>query len=215
MFTIPAAGGSGIILVARPSASSGTITNATNAYDLPSSRADDPPYTTSADRATVTGSFTAGTPDYVTVEYNTFPSKAKTNFSQCNLVIGLSVVLNYTMLISGVDAVTSGLDVEYQIDGTNWVTIKNYERWTIGKVILGGASNSQTQPGPYYVPVGTIFEALNTKETLSVTIPSSSFPSNLNSLKVRFKLGTCKNSVTTTYQSSGSYQVWDIRANIS
>lgn len=217
MFAAAALGGSGLILVARPSASSGTITNAANAYDLPSSRADDPPYTTSADRALVTGSTTAGTPEYVTVEYTTFPSKSKTNFSLCSLVIGVSVVLNYTLLASGVDAVTSGLDVEYQIDGTNWIAIKNYDRWAIGgKGSYGGASNSVLLPGPYYPStVGAPYEALNTKETLSVAIPASSFPSNLNSLKVRFVLGTCKNSTVTTYQSSGSYQIWDIRANIS
>ena len=215
MFTIPAAGGSGIILVARPSASSGTITNATNAYDLPSSRADDPPYTTSADRATVTGSFTAGTPDYVTVEYNTFPSKVKTNFSQCDLLIGVSALLTYTALDSSGNAVLSSLDVDYQIDGTNWINIKSYDTWVISKVTYGAASNTSPLPGPYYPVAGSAVNNVFTKETLSVTIPSSSFPSNLSSLKVRFVLGTCKNSTVTTYQSSGSYQIWDIRANIS
>ena len=81
MFTIAAAGSSSLF-VSRPTASSGTITTAANAYDLPSSRPDDPPYTTSADRALVTGSTVAGTPDYATVEYNTFTARSKTNFSQ-------------------------------------------------------------------------------------------------------------------------------------
>lgn len=190
MFTIPAAGGSGIILVARPSASSGTITNAANAYDLPSSRADDPPYTTSADRATVTGSTVAGTPDYTTVEYNTFPSKVKTNFSQCDLLIGVSALLTYTALDSSGNAVLSSLDVDYQIDGTNWINIKSYDTWVISKVTYGAASNTSPLPGPYYPVAGSAVDNVFTKETLSVTIPASSFPSNLNSLKVRFKLGT-------------------------
>ena len=213
MFTIPC-GGSGLP-TGRPSASTGTITTAANAYDLPSSQPDDPPYTTSADRATVTGSTLAGTPDYDVVEFNTFPTRSKTNFSQCQLVIGLSNTISDVAIISAptappgtytTDYVTAGLSVEYQIDGTNWVAIKNY----------GTAQNSVNtgEDGPF-VPAGYVLNRTTTKETLSVAIPSSSFPSNLNSLKVRFVLGTCKNSTTTTYQSSGSYNVWDIRANIT
>ena len=214
MFTIAAAGSSSLF-VSRPTASSGTITTAANAYDLPSSRPDDPPYTTSADRALVTGSAVAGTPDYVTVEYNTFTARSKTNFSQCQLVIGLSnslssvAVSNTPTVPPGTyttDFVRSGLTVEYQIDGTNWISIKNYDK----------AANSVNtgESGPFYTP-GAVVTSVVTKETLSVLLPASSFPSNLNSLKVRFVLGTCKNNVVTSYQSSGSYQVWDIRANIS
>jgi len=214
MFTIPATG-SGSILVARPSASSGTITNATNAYDLPAGLPDDPPYSTSADRATVTGSAVAGTPDYVTVEYNTFPPRSKANFSQCQLAIGLSNILSAVAIDNAATAppgtyttnyVRAGLAVEYQIDGTNWVTIKNYDT---------AANSTNTGESGSFVTPGTVSTATTTKETLSVALPSSSFPSNLNSLKVRFVLGTCKNNVVTSYESSGSYQVWDIRANIS
>jgi len=214
MFTIAAAGSSSLF-VSRPTASSGTITTAANAYDLPSSRPDDPPYTTSADRALVTGSAVAGTPDYVTVEYNTFTARSKTNFSQCDLLIGVSALLTYTALDSSGNAVLSSLDVDYQIDGTNWINIKSYDTWVISKVTYGAASNTSPLPGPYYPVAGSAVDNVFTKETLSVTIPSSSFPSNLSSLKVRFVLGTCKNSTVTTYQSSGSYQIWDIRANIS
>lgn len=214
MFTIPAAGGSGF--VSRPTASSGTITSAASAYDLPSSRPDDPPYTTSADVALVTGSTVAGTPDYATVEYNTFTARSKTNFSQCQLVIGSSSLLNhvtissYTNPVNGsvsTSLVTSSLSIDYQIDGTNWVNIKLYGGYGVS------ANSSAFDDTPR--TAGDIVPITTTKETLSVTIPSSSFPSNLSSLKVRFVLGTCKNSTVTTYQSSGSYQIWDIRANIS
>jgi hypothetical protein len=214
MFAMAAAAG-GSIFVSRPTASSGTITSAASAYDLPSSRPDDPPYTTSADVALVTGSAVAGTPDYATVEYNTFTARSKTNFSQCQLVIGLSNALNSVAINSynttppgtyTTDYVRAGLSVDYQVDGTNWVTIKSY----------GQAANSVNTGEPdSYVAPGFVLAETTTKETLSVTIPSSSFPSNLSSLKVRFVLGTCKNNVVTSYQSSGSYQVWDIRANIS
>ena len=214
MFTIAAAGSSSLF-VSRPTASSGTITTAANAYDLPSSRPDDPPYTTSADRALVTGSAVAGTPDYATVEYNTFTARSKTNFSQCQLVIGSSSLLNhvaissYTNPVNGsvsTSLVTSSLSIDYQIDGTNWVNIKLYGGY-------GVSANSAFDDA--HRTAGDIVPITTTKETLSVTIPSSSFPSNLSSLKVRFVLGTCKNSTVTTYQSSGSYQIWDIRANIS
>ena len=214
MFTIAAAGSSSLF-VSRPTASSGTITTAANAYDLPSSRPDDPPYTTSADVALVTGSTVAGTPDYATVEYNTFTARSKTNFSQCSLVIGLSNVLNHVAVTNyptvppgtyTTDYVRAGLSVDYQIDGTNWITIKAYD--------LAANATNTGESGSLIAP-GSALTSTTTKETLSVTIPSSSFPSNLSSLKVRFVLGTCKNSTVTTYQSSGSYQIWDIRANIS
>jgi len=214
MFTTPATG-SGLILVARPTASSGTITNPTYAYDLPSSRADDPPYTTSADRATVTGSAVAGTPDYLTVEYNTFNALPKTNFSLCTLVIGISALVTYTALDSSGNAVISNVDVDYQVDGATWVRVKRYGTWEIGKTTYGGASDSSPLPGPYYPTIGAAVANTYTKETISAVIPAALFSSNLNNLKVRFVLGTCTNSVTPAYQSSGSYNVWDIRANIS
>ena len=223
MFTIPAAGGSGIILVARPSASSGTITNATNAYDLPSSRADDPPYTTSADRATVTGSAVAGTPDYDVVEYNTFPSKSKANFSQCQLVVGISASLS-SICVSSVrtgptsynnEYVTANLTIDYQIDGLSWVTIRNFVTYDGFDNNLGSSANSFIASSSIADTPGAASSSVYTKQTISALIPASSFPSNLNSLKVRIRLGTCKNNVTTTYQSSGSYNIWDIRANIS
>ena len=226
MFTIPATG-SGSILVARPSASSGTITSAASAYDLPSSRPDDPPYTTSADVALVTGSTVAGTPDYATVEYNTFTARSKTNFSQCQLSIGISTSLIATSITASTGSgtyttpfVTSSISVDYQIDGTNWVNIKTYAVDVLASgtptyVSLGPASNSSNAVTSIFWNAGRPSQTDTTKETLSVTIPSSLFPSNLSSLKVRFVLGTCKNNVVTSYQSSGSYQVWDIRANIS
>lgn len=204
MFTVPPSG-SGNILVARPSASSGTITNAANAYDLPSSRPDDPPYSTSADRALVSGSAVAGTPDYVVVEYNTFPSKSKSNFSQCQLSVGVSAVLTSVAVTDVGNFVTPGFRVDYQIDGSTWVTMKSY---------IEANNSSKAGAGPTFPIVGSVDVLTVTKETLAVTIPASSFPSNLNSLKVRFRLGTCTNNVTGS-QSNGSYQVWDIRANIS
>lgn len=220
MFTCPVSGGGTVVF--RPSASSGTITSAGSAYDLPSSRPDDPPYTTSADRATVTGSAVAGTVDYDVVEFNTFGSRSKSNFSQCNLVVGISNTLNAIVLSYGptggghtsIQYITSDLTVDYQINGTDWINIKTYH--VTGNGDLGPASNSVTivDPDSGGTP-GDITTTTVTKETINVVIPASSFLSNLSSLKVRFRLGTCKNNVVTTYQSSGSYSVWDIRANIS
>ena len=221
MFTPPSTGS---VFVSRPSASSGTITNATNAYDLPAGLPDDPPYTTSADVALVTGSTVAGTPDYATVEYNTFPSRSKANFSVCNLKVGVSTSLSATCLslVSGGGNSTnvfvcSDLTIDYQINGSTWVNLKNFQcdyGFDSGGS-MGVAANSSASISDKFIPVGEIVTFATAKATYSVNIPSASFPSNLNSLKVRFRLGTCKNSVVTTYQSSGSYNVWDIRANIS
>ncbi len=226
MFTIPAAGGSGIILVARPSASSGTITNAANAYDLPSSRPDDPPYITSADRATVTGSLVAGTPDFITVEYNTFPSRLKTQFTRAQLVIGISANLTATVLASSTNFKTGtittnyvvpDLTIDYQIDGTTWINLANIHVFysLSASIDLGVASNDTAINQTFESVVGSTLSTDSSKRTYSVDIPATSFPANLNTLKVRFKLGTCTNSVNTSYKSSGSYSVWDIRANIS
>jgi hypothetical protein len=200
MFTIPAAGSGGIILVARPSASSGTITDPSNAYDLPSSRPDDPPYSTSADKAIITGSSLAGTFDTDTVEYNTFPSRSKTTFSSCDIVIGFDVSI--TQIVSPY-SVGASLVIQYQVDGSNWLSLFNSGKPAIDYIEISG--------GP---PAFTRQVAELTKTTRSITIPSSNFPSNLNSLKIRFVASTLTES-TGVYSSTVSYKVWDIRANIS
>lgn len=221
MFTVPASSSGGIILVARPSASSGTITNAGNAYDLPASKPDDYPFTTSADRALVTGSAVAGTVDYVTVEYNTFPTRSKANFTQCSLNIGMSASLVATCLSvdSGIRIastfVSPSLGIEYQVNGTNWVKIDLLTCLADGTLSIGTAANETASIITSSTPFGEPLTTNYTKIIRSVTIPASSFTSNLNNLKVRFKLGTCTNSLTPAFTSSGSYNIWDIRANIS
>lgn len=143
MFTIPASGSG--IPTARPSASSGTITNPANAYDLPSGRPDDQPYTTSADRALVSGSFVAGLPDYATVEYNSFTARSKANFSYCQLVIGFSSIINDVVVSNTAtippgnyyqNYVTAGLSIEYSIDGgTTWIRLGTYG--TVSNLVTG------------------------------------------------------------------------------
>lgn len=225
MFTIPAGSGSSYLLVARPSASSGTITNAGNAYDLPSGLPDDFPYSTSADRSTVTGSATPGTVDYATVEFNTFPSRSRSNFASCQVVIGVSASLNAVAVSSAAVFpsylnyyVTSSLFIDYQVNGSTWVNAKSFNCLVGNKVIgitdLGAASNSASARGDEEIP-GTIRNTVYDKEKVSFQIPAGAFSSNLNNLKIRFRLGTCTNNSVTTYQSSGSYNVWDIRANLS
>ena len=221
MFTCPVSGG-GFIQVGRPSVSAGTITNAANAYDLPASRPDDPPYTTSADRATVTGSSVAGIVDYDVVEYNTFPSRSKSNFVTCQLVVGYSSLLTAVALTNGTlgggryinTYVTPSLWIDYQIDGATWINLKTETVNDLG-VNFGAAANSIELEIGRRVNPGDPTPTTVTKNTVSIDIKSSYFSSNLNNLKVRFRLGTCKNNVVTTYQSYGSYNVWDIRANLS
>ena len=225
MFTVPSSGSGGIILVARPSASTGTITNPTNAYDLPSGRPDDYPYLTSADRATVTGSATPGTVDYATVEYNTFPSRSKTNFTQCSLNIVTSsylIATATTLTGSGpftTTYVTPSLSIDYQVDGTTWITIKLYDVKVQNGlktfVSLGEASNSKSVTSFGGDSPGTGESTTYTKDVVSAIIPASSFPSNLNSLKLRFRLVTCTSTVDPTFKSSVTYNIWDIRANLT
>lgn len=215
MFTCPVSGSS-FLFTGRPSASSGSVTNPGNAYDLPSSKPDDPPYSTYADVSTVTGSGTSGTPDYAVVEFNTFPSKGKSNFSDCHLTFGLSVTL-WDRAISSTGPpgkevtsfVTASLNIDYQVNGADWVNIKQYYQYA-------PAQNLFPSPdiGSPLIP-GTVSPYTISKETLSVIIPAASFTSNLNNLKIRFRLGTCTNNVSPFYTSSGFYSIWDIRANLS
>lgn len=224
MFTIPAGSSGGLLLAARPSASSGTITNAANAYDLPLGRDDDPPYTTYAAKSTVTGSATPGTVDYDLVEYNTFPSRSKTTFTACSLSIGVTSSLSAMVVSSSynfktgfyeTNFVTPSLSIEYQIDGSSWVNISSLYAYDIlSGQSLGDASNLASFNTPTLYTDGVSI-GMTEKVTLTKIIPASSFPSDLNTLKIRFKLGTCTNNSTTSYQSSGSYLIWDIRANIS
>lgn len=224
MFTVPVGSGSGYILVARPSASSGTITNAAQAYDMPGGANDDPPYSTNASRAIVTGSATPGTVDYDVVEYNTFPSRAKSNFSLCQLAIGITSTVSPAVVASSFNFktglydtsyVTSSIAVDYQVDGTNWVnigTFSGHDPFTGAN--LGEASNLVAVNTPILYTAGVNYPE-TIKSTLTKIIPAASFPSNLNSLKIRFRMGTCTNNAVTTSKSNGSYLVWDIRANIS
>jgi len=215
MFTCPVSG-SGFLFTGRPSASSGTVSNPGNAYDLPSSRPDDPPYLTRAEVTLTTGSTPSGSPNYATVEFNTFPSWSKTNFATCNLTIGLTVGLREQAVGSTpvrpgeylTSWVTSDLSIDYQVDGSNWVNIKQY-------TTIGSSQNSVTDAETgAQVTNGTTRQYDTTKETFSVAIPSSAFTGNLNNLKVRFRLGTCTN-IATSCGSSGWYDVWGIRANLT
>lgn len=229
MFTVCPSGSGGIIQVARPSASSGAITNPTNAYDLPSGRADDPPYSTYATSGTITGSATAGVADFVNLEWNTFPSRSKSNFSTCELVCGLVYTYYATQIVNLVGGgheitnyVIPSLQVQYQIDGSNWVTIRDFFT-PFDDVNIGPA---QDNAGGTDTPVigyssslgsgvGSTYYWNDGVQTLSVKIPASSFPANLDTLKVRFVIGTCTSTVGGgSYKSSATVYMYDIRANI-
>jgi len=230
MFTVCPSSGGGIIQVARPSASSGTIINPTLAYDLPSGRADDPPYSTYADSGSVSGSAVAGTPDFRTLQWDTFPSRAKTNFTNCELKIGLvySYSAMQTFEATGGGHVISNyvipsLQVQYQIDGSTWSTLQNiyvpFGETTIGPAADGSGGTDTFVTG--YLSVigsgaGSIYGWNAGITTLSKNIAATAFPTNLNSLKVRFILGSCTSVIGSgNYKSSYQLSVYDIRANIS
>ena len=229
MFTPPVT--SGGIGVWRPTANTGTITVAANAYDLPLGVADDSPYLTAADRGLLSGyDATPGTVNYDVVEFNTFKqglstSLPKTNFSQCQLTIGLTALVESTVLVSGLSVtntfVASDFTVDYQVDGTNWVNIVTVNSTDSLYNSLGGAGNEKTAVSKSNLAPGTTVSNQDyaptsvVRSTYSVNIPASSFSTNLNNLKVRFRAGTCTNSTNTAYKSYANYVVWDIRANIS
>lgn len=226
MFTIPSSvGGLGTW---RPTASTGTgapFSNPSNAYDLPSSRDDDPPYTTYGDSGFITSTSSVGVTQNNDAEFNTFKngiatSLPKSNFSQCELKIGVSInTIAVAIGFSGAgpytnNYVTGNLAIQYQVDGTNWVTIKNYPaRNAYGE--LTSPSALATYSGMAYhetIPADVISSV--DRETVNIIIPSSSFSTNLNNLKVRFRVSTIKDA-SGSYSGTVSYKVWDIRANIS
>ena len=203
--------------VYRPTNSTGTITNPTLGYDT-----DAYPWLTSADRALVTGSAAPGTVDTATVQFDTFASLLKSNFSSCTLQIVYSASLGGD-LVSTVPAgggqttvtfVQSGLQVQYQINGSTWVNFDLQNGVLSPGYInvdgLGANAVSFTAATPDWSLTNTI-----TKKQLSATLLSSTFAANLSDLKIRFVLQTCTNSTDNTKKSYGSYNVWDIRAIVS
>ena len=212
MFTIPASNG-GILQTARPSAVTGTITNGGNAYDLPGGLADDYPYSTSADRALINGSLVAGAADYASTEFNTFDTRAKASFTDCNLSIVYSSSLGFTLLTDRITFVTPSLDIQYQVDGSTWVTINQ----DFAPGVLNRVSSLLVPTSVFSVCnlAGDIGYSIVTKNVLTVKIPSSSFTSDLNNLKVRFYAGTMTNTTNNAHKSTVSYNVWDIRADIT
>jgi len=226
MFTIPVT--SGGLGTWRPTASTGTgfpFTDPGNAYDLPSSRPDDPPYTTYAYSGYITSTSGAGVVQYNTAEFNTFKqglatSLSKSNFSQCELKIGISinqiaVAIGFTGTGPFVNTyVTANIAVQYQVDGTNWVTIKNYPGRNASGDLLSPSAAAASSSMAYHETIPSDVISSVSKDTLNVIIPSSAFSSNLNNLKVRFYVGTVKDA-TGTYSGTAFYSIWDIRANIS
>ncbi len=226
MFTIPVT--SGGLGTWRPTASTGTgfpFTDAPYAYDLPSSRPDDPPYTTYASSGPITSTSGAGVIQYNTAEFNTFKqglatSLPKSNFSQCVVSVGIST--NQASIAFGFTGtgpfynqyVTANIAVQYQVDGTNWVTIKNYPGRNAIEDLVSPSALAVSSAMAYHETIVSDVITSTTRDTISVTIPSSAFSSNLNNLKVRIHVGTVKDA-SGAYASYASYQLWDIRANIT
>jgi len=227
MFTFPACSGAGLGTW-RPTASAGTgapFTNPANAYDLPSSLPDDPPYTTYGDSGPITSTSGIGVTQTNDAEFNTFKkglvtSLSKTNFSQCELKIGVSVnQIAVAIACAGsgpytIDYVTANLDVQYQVDGATWVSINQYPAQnSLGNLASPSALATSTGNPSAVTPPRDYVSSVS-RDTMSVIIPASSFSSNLNNLKVRFRVSSIKDA-SGTYSGTVTYQVWDIRANIS
>ena len=97
--------------VYRPTASSGTVTDPTKAYDV------DTYHWSTSSTQTNTGSAVSGTTDNLSVSFTTFPTLAKTAFSTAILQIVVSATVTPYNGISLGYIITSGLTTEYSTDG--------------------------------------------------------------------------------------------------
>lgn len=207
----------------RPTASHGTVTNGTNAYDV-----DAYPWATSADRALVTGSTVPGTADFATLSFDTFPSVAKSGFSNCLLTFAISASLTAPLLAStehggagsglwDTSYNTASLQWAYQVDGATWVS-SGYIGAGADFLQAFSVNANASASGVTFITHAQAdgdASATITKQSYSVLIPSASFSSNLSDLKIEFILGTATNASDTTKKSSGLYSIWDIQARLT
>jgi hypothetical protein len=148
------------------------------------------------------GSTVDNVPDTLAVEFHTFPSLPRANFSSCKLDV--SIVANHRVTVTGtipgpIGTTGTGIFVEYQANGVDWVVIGGLYYYSLPIDPPGGDEYT------------SIFQT-----TFSATIPSSTFVSDLDELVVRMR------TVTATYTYSGwiwknrtYYGVWDIQAQVS
>lgn len=183
----------------RPTVATGTITNPGNGYDT-----DSAPWSTVASRALVTGSSVSGTPDTVNVVWNGFSAITKAGFTTCNL----QIVLDWTG-----GSVTSptgtppagffpfvGVQVAYRVNGGAYITLAQYSSTIYSTAPVAG-SGAENYSGY--------------KQVVSVAIPSSAFTANLGNLDVQTSLTTFTwNNGAYSFNTFGSYGVWDIQANL-
>ena len=184
--------------VYRPTASSGTVTDPTKAYDV-----DTYPWSTSSTQ-TNTGSAVAGTTDNLSVSFTTFPTLAKTAFSTAILQIVVSATVTPYNGISLGYIITSGLTTEYSTDGgSTWTQL-----FQAGNALkLSAPPYDRIQYPPPAVDIAsTGYLDANavtlSKSSFGVTIPSTAFSVGLQNLQVRFTTSTLKSTRAGNQQSS-------------
>ena len=195
----------------KPTASSGTITNPTYAYD-----ADESPWATYAN-VSYTGSSVAGTPDNNIVDFTTFGTLNKANFSS----LTLSYVYDFTITpawASGVSGyvVTANFDILYSTDGgTTWTTGQDFKITYSNNGLYYASLYPATDISATGSGIGTALTSSLVKVESSVILPSSAFSSGLQDLQIRFISSTLESVRAGSPSSTCSYKVWDIRAEVS
>lgn len=196
----------------KPTASSGTITNPTYAYDV-----DENPWSTYAN-VSYTGSSVAGTTDNNIVDFTTFGTLAKANFSGVlpTVVIDLNLIPAYVLGVSGY-VITSNFVILYSTDaGVSWTVTQDFG--------ITYENNGGTYFSPYPAVdisgsgsgIGMVQGTTLTKTPCSCgLIPSSAFLTGLQDLQIRFISSTLKSTRAGNPSSTCAYKIWDIRADVS
>jgi len=190
----------------KPTASTGTITSAGNAYDV-----DAYPWATKATRL-LTGSATPGTPDTDIVIFHTFPTLAKANIGTLSVtsVIDVQNTPDYLVDASGY-IITATLEYEYSMDGgSTWSQIY----WSVSYYRVADMVFLCNPPASD-ISVANLASADGTsglKLGISKNLDPSLLTTGLQDLQVRFKVQTLTSVRAGNPQSSLSYGVWDIVA---
>lgn len=190
----------------RPSATTGTITNPTFAYDL-----EFYPWATKATTSKV-GSSVAGTPDTTSYVFHTFPTLAKSAFSLAILRTAIDVS-STTPYVTGSYGISAAVGIYYSVDGgASWLQCGGYNTSVTNGVIetmRDDAYDVSLSAGFYMVPPSA------SRSEITASLPSSVFATGLQDLQLKFEVKTLKSSRSGNPASSVSLGIWDIIAEVS
>jgi len=192
--------------VYKPSAFTGSVSNATYAYD-----ADGYPWATCS-TATNAGSSVAGTPDDSAFTLTTFPTLSKSAFS----TIDLSYVISKsgTAPFTSTYVISAGITIQYSTDGgSTWTDVV-----ALGTSYVKGLLSFQLPPpAEDHSDTGIDVAGIASLSKIEghVIIPSSDLTTGLQDLQIRFVTSTLTSVRAGNPASTLSYQVWNVQAELS